>query len=180
VASDGSAIAVVDWSDQTPESLILRIVSPDGRVGWQKELAVQSDTVPKTKRDSIVAEAQRAVRELRENLLAHGLSPRGVPEVPTKSEVEATLYLPSHRPPVWGIRLGVDGSIWLELRRTTEGATWLVVDRDSGPLFTVTLSPGAVFGQATRRGLWYSEVDGSGVPWVVRADVSLSAEEDAH
>jgi hypothetical protein len=169
VAANGSGVAIAECSDTLPGSLVLRIVAPDASERWRRALIVHTDTVTLIEHDSIVDDARANVGELREYLLKLGLPPRGTPEVPTVAEVRERLRLPSHRPPVRAIRFGADGTLWLELRRTTEGATWLAIDTASRPILTVNLPAAAVFGPATRASLWYSELDDTGAPWVVRA-----------
>jgi hypothetical protein len=175
VAPDGSAIAVAEWREEAPQSLVLRLVAPDGTERWRRELAVRPDPIQASEHDRLIAEAQELVHRARENLLQMGIRPHIAPTVPTVSEARNILYLPAYRPPVQAIRAGVDGTIWLLLGGGIDGATWLALDDDSDPFLTITLPPGATFGQATRNSLWYFEVDDMGVPYVVRARFSPSA-----
>jgi hypothetical protein len=151
------------------ERLTLRLLAPDGTERWRRELDVRPRPVPDAEHDSIVDDAHARVGRLGESLLGYGLSPGGVPAVPSATEARSILYLPAYRPHVRAIRIGVDGTIWLELSETADGATWLALDPATGPLLTITLPPGVSFGQATRSGVWYSELDDIGVPWVVHA-----------
>lgn len=166
VAPDGSGLVLAEWNDEAPTRLLLRVVDANGEDRWRDELVVDPMLVGQSERDSIIDEARRQVRVLRENLLAHGLSPAGMPDVPSVAEAEADLYLPDARPPIRSIRAGIDGTIWLELSNDSQ---WLIVDPDSGALGTVTLPTAAILGQGSRNSVWYSEVDDDGVPWVVRA-----------
>lgn len=179
VASDGSGVVVAEWSPDTPASLVLRLIDPDGTERWRRELSVTPQTVSSTEHDSLVAEGRENVRVLREGLMAQGLPPTVAPDVPTEAEARASIYLPTHRPPVREIRHGVDGTIWLELSEDDEGARWLALDPDSGPLLTVTLPAEARFREATQSSLWYTEQDDLGVPWVVRASFAPSVEQGA-
>lgn len=179
VTPDGSGFGVAEWSEARPESLVVRIVNPDGVDRWSQRLAVDPEPVPAAEHDRLIAQARERVERLRESLLAQGLTPAGVPEVPSAAEAREDLYLPAHRPPIRAIRLGVDHTIWLQLTEEPSGAKWLAMDPDAGPLLEVTLPAGAIFGQATRDALWYSEMDDLGVSWLVKARFSTRSGGDA-
>lgn len=76
-------------------------------------------------------------------------------------------------PPVYaGVEyfvLGLDGTIWVALRRTSEGTPLVALDADTGePVAQVVLPPGVRLRQATRTRAWVTEADDDGVASVVR------------
>lgn len=75
-------------------------------------------------------------------------------------------------PPVRELVLGRDGTVWLELRTTTGGHTWLMLDPKGNPVGTVVLPNEVTMKVAERGTVWGFVTDDDGLKGVVRYRVS--------
>lgn len=70
--------------------------------------------------------------------------------------------------PVFRSMLGLDHTIWIELRPDAAGRHWMVLSPTGDPIGRVTLPPTFFFRVGTRMALWGTEEDGDGIESVVR------------
>jgi hypothetical protein len=84
----------------------------------------------------------------------------------------STLHLPPHHPPVRGLTLGTDGTIWLA-REDAGGdqLAWWVLDPNGEPIGTVMLPRGFQVMAADESHVWGAELDELDVPYLVRYGV---------
>jgi hypothetical protein len=176
IAADGSGIAIAEWSAAQPDRLGLRVLYPDGRLLWEEEFTVPRQAIARAELEAIIEEGRELVGRQREDLLTMGLTPAGVPQVPTEAEMAELVHLPAYRPPVRAVHLGVDGTAWLSLAEPQAGEEWVALGRNEGILFRIRVPKGATLGQATREAVWYSEADEVGVTWIVRGQIMDNAE----
>lgn len=79
--------------------------------------------------------------------------------------------LPVAYPPVVGLLLGRDGTIWVGLRSDDARPRWTVLGADGTPLARIVLPPRARLVAAERSTLWVIEPDPDGVHDIVRYHV---------
>jgi len=70
--------------------------------------------------------------------------------------------------PVFRSMLGLDHTIWIELRPDAVGRHWMVLSPNGDPIGRVTLPPTFFFRVGTRTALWGTEEDADGIESVVR------------
>lgn len=95
----------------------------------------------------------------------------GATEAQARNWAERTLYQPSYEPPVQGMVVGRDGTIWLERTTEADSASWLVLDPSAAPLAEVTLPDRLQILEADRDHVWGQELDELDVPYLVRYGV---------
>lgn len=164
VAADGLAIAVAEWSDAQPDVLAIRLVEPDGTQRWRRRFRVTADRMPRSVRDSLIAEGAARARPQVEAARRQGVRVEGSIE----SLVERGLHLPTHYPPARKLMIGVDGTIWIEQSTGTRGGTWMVLDGAGTLQFRVQVPPGLDVQQADRSHIWGTEQDQLGVAYMVK------------
>ncbi|HUH13391.1 MAG TPA: hypothetical protein VMK65_09790 [Longimicrobiales bacterium] len=87
------------------------------------------------------------------------------------------LYVPPHRPPVRGITVGRDGTIWLLLTDADpDTARRMVLDRDGEPVADVRMPAGTNPRYIDGDEVWASETDELDVPYLVRYRIVREAE----
>jgi hypothetical protein len=118
--------------------------------------------------DGLVQEGRDRVRAVRERVIQSGIPEAVAPSVPSANEVRATAYLPDYFPPIRGVRLGLDGTVWLQRTEAVAPGPWVALDREGTPLFQVRLPEGVRLSQASRESLWGTLSDDLGVPYVIR------------
>lgn len=168
VAPDGSEILLVEWSEARPEELSIRLISPDGVDLGSWTLAVPPAPAPPRVLDSLVQEGRDRVRDVRERVIQRGIPEAQAPSVPSVDEVRARAYLPDYFPPIRDVRLGLDGTVWLQRSQGLTLGAWVALDREGTPLFQVRLPEGVRLRQASREALWGTVSDDLGVPYVIR------------
>jgi len=70
--------------------------------------------------------------------------------------------------PVFRRMLGLDHTIWIEMRPDAVGRHWMVLSPTGDPIGRVTLPPTFFFRVGTRTALWGTEEDADGIESVVR------------
>jgi hypothetical protein len=176
VAADGSAILVVDWADEHPEELRVRVLGPDGSERRALSIPVPAVPVPAAVRDSLLAAGSAHVAGVRERAIAQGISPGNAPQVPGAAEIRERVFLPRHYPPVAEARLGVDGTIWLRRMDGLRPDAWVALDADGAPLFRARLPDGARLRRGSREAVWGTFRGELDVPYVVRWDITAPVE----
>ena len=86
----------------------------------------------------------------------------------SRYQAEARQRMPVIHPPVEGLMLALDGTVWVTLRATPAGQEALVLDSLGTPVATVPLPPRSRVQQATATHLWVTEIDDDGLTSVVR------------
>jgi hypothetical protein len=171
VAPDGSRILLAEWSADTPGQLRLRSFAPDGAEAWRSSLPVPPQVVAPAVLDSLVEVGRARVGEVRERVIAAGIPPEHAPAVPTADEVRAEAYLPEFRPPIRGVRSGLDGTIWLQRPESASLEAWVVLDDRGTPLFRVRLPAGTHLREGSRGSIWATATGDLDVPYVIRFDI---------
>ncbi len=167
VASNGSGIAIAEWSDAAPGVVDLRLVSPRGTERWRRSLRFDARVIPASVRDSLIAVGvEKSRRQIDE---ARRLG--SVPRASAESLVERGLSLPRHFAPVGRLVVGIDGTVWLEQMAGAERATWLVLDPDGRVQFQVQVPAGFTVEEASMHGVWGTEQDEWDVAYLVRLRV---------
>jgi hypothetical protein len=67
-----------------------------------------------------------------------------------------------------GIRIGLDNTIWIGLRATSEGNPWLVLDSAGVPIGRVLLPRNVLLMEASRERIWASEENADGLRSIIR------------
>jgi len=171
VASNGSRMLVVDWSDEAPEELRIRVVTPSGDDAAVHTLRFPPRPVSRQVRDSILDAGVTAIAALAERLRAQGIPEGSFRASITRDEVAREVYLPTHYPPVRRILAGGDGSIWLVRTEGTERGPWLVLGDDGAPAFQLHLPDGVTPRFATADAVWGTSRDDFDIPYVIRWNV---------
>jgi hypothetical protein len=70
--------------------------------------------------------------------------------------------------PITELRMGTDGSVWLQLRSTTYERAWLVLSANGEPLDTIVVPRHLRLVGADTRTLWFVQTDSLDVPSLVR------------
>jgi hypothetical protein len=171
VVPDGSGIVVADYSDASPEQLVIRLFSPDGATLRSWEFSTTPIPIQPSVRDSLVQAGRRQVGEVRERVIAQGVPENLAPVVPTAAEVSREVRLPEYRPPIRGIRAGLDSTVWVQLPDGSGPGRWVAIDDDGISRFSVRLPDGARLRQASREAVWGTSIDELGVAHVIRWDL---------
>jgi hypothetical protein len=94
--------------------------------------------------------------------------------VPDRRAIEAVLVRPREWPPVTGLIVGLDSTIWLRVGGPNEGMeSWWVFTR-TGPVELLRLPPGFRLLRASRSHVWGIRTDGDEVPLVERYRLTRS------
>lgn len=175
VAPDGSGFVLVDWQEDRPDVLTVRILGPDGAERRSWTYSVPLNAVTTEERDRIVARAQQQVTEIRERLLAQGLSESMAPSVPSPAEVREQVFMPGYYPPVRSVRFGIDNTIWLHLSPGADAGPWVALDAGGTPLFRVVLPDGFRLRHASRQSVWGTGMGEYDVPYLLRWEILSEA-----
>ncbi len=87
----------------------------------------------------------------------------------------ATMVPVKEYPPVRRIVDGLNGTTWVELRISTPGHSWRVLDAKGNPVGTVLLPANIELQAADRSHIWGYDVDSDGLQGVVRMRLSATA-----
>jgi len=156
---DGDLLAMLisEATSETGGEVTLTLVRAAGDTVFQHAYPFVGEPVTGSARDSAI------------DALAPDRPPtEGPPDLYRRRQAIARDQMPTVHPPVTGFRLGMDGTIWIDLRESEEGRVTLVLDGDGRPLAYVLLPEGAVIRQATRTHVWMTEADEFDLSDVVR------------
>lgn len=94
----------------------------------------------------------------------------GATPATSREWAELSLYRPAFRPPVEGLVIAEDGSVWLNRGAATDrrSVLWSVLNRDGEEIGRVALPPGLDVLRISPPLLWASERDAFDVPYLVR------------
>lgn len=172
VAPDGSVILVAEWNEEEPERLTIRLFEPTGELRDSWELPAATVPVPGGVRDSLVTAAREHVAEVRERVIEQGIPQVQAPSVPDPDEVRQQVFLPEHYPPIGAVRLGIDGTVWVQRTDGLDDGPWLALEPDGTPLFQVRLPEEAKFRHGSSEAIWGTEIGEMDVPYVVRWEIA--------
>ena len=170
IASAGTAIATAEWDRANPGSVTVRVVAPDGTERLRRQLQLSAQPMPKRVRDSLLAIALEKARPQLDAARRRGTSLRASNE----RLVEEGLGLPDHYPPVRSLRIGIDGTLWLERFGEGRRGDWLVLDRAGAPLFHVQLPATLDVQEASATDVWGTDRDDLDVSYLVRLRLTAS------
>jgi hypothetical protein len=161
-APDGSGVVIVHRQPaETRDRGTFRVVryEPSGRVAFERAYNYVPKPLAGAPADSI-----------RENLASMFVERRFVlAQGQAESFARDSVPLPHFQPPVDGVVIGRDGTIWL--RREHWGATreeYLVLDREGGIAATVAAPMGFRILQAQRDQVWGVMLDEMELPYLLR------------
>lgn len=134
---------------------------------FRREYPYQARSIDRTFVDSIIQEVVDLVSG----------APGGDPGPWTPSRAaelaRASLYLPPTRPPITDLRIGHDGSIWLQREVTTSTSRdWQILTPEGNVVGTVTLPANLSIMDAELGRVWGVETDELDVPYIVRYGVA--------
>ncbi|MFW6078595.1 MAG: hypothetical protein ACODAE_03180 [Gemmatimonadota bacterium] len=90
------------------------------------------------------------------------------------------LYRPDHYPPVSGVLLGRDGTIWLQRENLPgDSVDWSILAPDGEPVGALTAPKRLTVLAGDRRSVWGMERDDLDVPHIVRCGVVRADGSDA-
>jgi hypothetical protein len=112
-------------------------------------------------------------REARDSALASFIPPEGrpregPPDLPQRFQAIARERMTAVYTPVESILLGLDRTIWLALRPTSEGRGYLILDGSAEPIGSLQVPAGTRVRQASATHVWVTETDADGLSSVVR------------
>jgi hypothetical protein len=117
-----------------------------------------------------------------QRMIDSALGPRSMPSRPNRDPelarwksvaheqlwTEARELIPPSAPQVIRVELGLDDTIWLQLRSEANGQRWLILDGVGDPIGMLGLPIGSQVHQAARDAVWAVEKDADDVESVVR------------
>ncbi len=160
IAANGSRFAFMttDQSRRDSAFYTVSVFRPNGDTIFVRTYAAPGVPVARTAIDSAAG--------------ALGERVRGGGEVPAsfgaRFESLAKQRAPAVHAPVERFTLGLDGTIWIDLRPTAEGQVTLVLDERGDSLGSVLVPPRSRVQQASRTHVWVTEVDEFGLASIVR------------
>ncbi|HEY8484047.1 MAG TPA: 6-bladed beta-propeller [Longimicrobiales bacterium] len=171
-APDGSGLVLVErWAAEAADRAHFTVtrIDPSGRVLFSRQYRYPARPMPKALADSVFqAEVAIALQARGPNLSSRAQA---------EERVREALYLPGHLPPITGVVIGRDGTIWLRREDLGEASVeWLVLGEDGGVLGALRAPRGLRILRAQRGSIWGVEEDTLGVPYVVKYRVE---EEEA-
>ena len=171
IATDGSMIALAEWSETLPGEFAVGLFTIATNERRALTVKIGQHALPSAVRDSVINAGIETIRALGERLRARGLPEGSFPTTISRGEVEETAYLPSHYPPIRRVLVGLDETIWIERMNGLERGSWVALDLNGTPLFSITLPPSATLRQAARHAVWATDRDSLDVSYLVRWNV---------
>jgi hypothetical protein len=160
LAADGSRIATLTTAITTRSggTLAVTMLDANGRSVYAREFAFQGAPIPQRATDSALAAM----------LPRPGAATEGPADMPRRFQALARDRMPPVYPPVFGIIVGQDGTLWITLRRTDEGQIAVMLDARGMPRQSVLLPRSTRIWHATADRLWTTQADADGMHHVVR------------
>ena len=160
-SADGSLIAGVvgNVTSDAGGVVTLSLVRATGDTVLARDYPFEGVPVSAAERDSAIAALKPPGNE----------PPReGPADLYDRRQAIARERIPPVHAPVTGLLIGLDGTIWIQLRETAEGRPTLVLDQRGDPIGSVLLPSNSTIRQATRTRIWVTEVDPFDLVSVVR------------
>lgn len=102
---------------------------------------------------------------------------QGLTEARAREWAEAGLYRPASHPPIEGMVVGRDASIWLQRGPVSDSALWLVLDDRGNPLGEIALPNAFRLLEADGDRIWGSTTGELDMPYLVRYRIEREGEE---
>jgi hypothetical protein len=152
VSDEGSRTVVVRAALEGREvgTFEVSVFDASGALAWTRTYPFDQVAISSAARDSAFARATRR------------LLPRQAEAYRARAEV------PSIYPPLEGVVVGQDSTVWLRLRDTCQGRPYLVLDPNGEPLAMMLVLRNVVIASASREAVWTLERDAQDVQSVVR------------
>ena len=154
VAPDGSKIAIVSQAVSGPDSASYRVLvlGEKGDTVLSKSFPAALAAISKKSVDSVLARVSGNLRD-------HPLEElRGL----------VAKEIPAMYPPIEGLILGADQTIWLQLHSATAERQWLALDPAGNPIGVASVPKNFVARAADRGHLWGFEAEGDQLRALVR------------
>ena len=150
---------VITHQNQNADTFRVRRLAADGTVLYARSYGYSPVAVPGAYADSIIdAQIDR---------MSTGF---GVSDL--RRVLQRTIEAPEHFPPITGLAVGIDGSVWLKREATPGGeATWWVLDPSGDPVGHVRLPSTTRILHADQQYVWLSERGALDVPYLVRTRI---------
>lgn len=152
----GESMAFVDPALSGPGVGTFRVLmlDPSGATVYDHRFPFDPDPIPRSVRDSALADR------------LEGLQERGMPELARSLTREGVL--PEVYPPFTGAIVEPDGRLWIESRSRDEERTYLILDPDGGPEAWTTVPANTTIRAVDGDYVWGTARDEFGVESVVR------------
>lgn len=98
-------------------------------------------------------------------------SPPDAATVPDPDEVLRQVFLPGYYPPIRAVRLGIDGTVWVQRTDGLDEGPWVALAPDGTPQFQVGLPEKATLRHGSSEAIWGTEIGEMDVPHVVRWEI---------
>lgn len=155
-------VTTLTKSGREIERLGIVKLSARGDTLWRKELSFRGRPLRISDVRNTVDSIARSTTNIRGAIL-----------VPNRQMIEDSIFRPTLWPPVQGLVIGVDGTIWLQQGSlsTPKNRYWRL-SGDGSYEATVELPTGFVLRGATRHNVWGWRTDGDGLPAIERYRIS--------
>jgi hypothetical protein len=160
IAPDGSRFAFLtaDQSSRDSGTYTVSLFRANGDTIFVRSYPYRGVPIPESAVDSAAAAIAQRVRMANE-----------VPStLAARFQALAKQRVPPVYAPVQRITLGLDSTVWIDLRPTAEGQMTLVLDERGKPIGSVIVPPGSRVQQASRSHVWMTEIDEYGLASIVR------------
>jgi hypothetical protein len=127
-----------------------------GKVLYTKSLVLEGAPIPRKTADSITKANVASARSQGEAIFV------------------SKIAVPEFAPPVSGIIIGTDGSVWVQLRAGSTERRYLGLDSQGTPIGVATLPRSTVVSVAATGHLWGVDTDSDGVESIARYRLNLS------
>ncbi len=153
VAADGSLLAHItaDQSSTENGTYTVSLFGANGDTIFVRAYAYRGTAIPGSVRDSAIAAITAS---------------EGPPAGPFQAL--ARQWLPPVYAPVERMTLGLDSTVWVDLRPDTEGPVTLILDQRGDAIGTVLVPAHSRIQRASRSHVWTTEIDEYGLASVVR------------
>lgn len=159
VSPDGSRTALVTPVVDGPNAPTVEVVmlGATGDTVYSRRYPFTGVPIPKAVADSTIAARSRVF------------------STEVRAEYRRQAYVPPVYPPIEGIVVGRDSTLWLRQRRTAQGSPYLVLGPRGDVVGSVVLPANVTIKAADRSSVWGLEVDEFDVPSIVRFRISPRA-----
>lgn len=164
IAHDGQYLAMLSallpkQQDELFQVTVLRIT---GDSVFSRSYRYRAEPISRRERDSAIAVI----------VPAPGHFINVPPDLPERVRAEARERTPSWRVTVETILLGLDRTVWIGFRSTSEGRRYLILSSDGDPVGELLVPGSTRVQQASATRIWVTETDADGLSDVVRYRVS--------